>query len=167
MTHRLNMEVDLQSLFGLHATWCAQLYSLAEISQLPPSPRIWTRITRASLVRKYRRHLFVTPWYGHFCEQPVLKSENINTPLEKSEEANELQIKISNVRYYVSSFCCFFALWQERKWVPDKLLRLSWDNNIFLFQFAAGEEERGWWLSHVYPGGQLSSPGAYCQVRFL
>ncbi len=24
------MEVDLQSLFGLHVTWCAQLYSLAE-----------------------------------------------------------------------------------------------------------------------------------------
>jgi hypothetical protein len=28
--HRLNMEVDLQSLFGLHVSWCAQLYSLAE-----------------------------------------------------------------------------------------------------------------------------------------
>ncbi len=25
-THGLNMEVDLQSLFGLHVTWCAQLY---------------------------------------------------------------------------------------------------------------------------------------------
>jgi hypothetical protein len=24
------MEVDLQSLFGLHVKWCAQLYSLAE-----------------------------------------------------------------------------------------------------------------------------------------
>jgi hypothetical protein len=30
------MEVDLQSLFGLHVTWCAQLYSLAETPQLPP-----------------------------------------------------------------------------------------------------------------------------------
>ncbi len=28
--HRLNMEADLQSLFRLHVTWCAQLYSLAE-----------------------------------------------------------------------------------------------------------------------------------------
>ncbi len=28
--HRLNMEVDLQSLFGLHVTWCEQLYSLAD-----------------------------------------------------------------------------------------------------------------------------------------
>ncbi len=35
--HWLNMEVDLQSLFGLHVTWCAQLYSLAETQQLHPS----------------------------------------------------------------------------------------------------------------------------------
>ncbi len=33
------MELDLQRLFGLHVTWCAQLYSLAETPQLPPSPR--------------------------------------------------------------------------------------------------------------------------------
>jgi hypothetical protein len=32
---RLNMELDLQSLFGLH---CAQLYSLAETPQPPPFP---------------------------------------------------------------------------------------------------------------------------------
>jgi hypothetical protein len=61
-SHRLKMEVDLQSLFGLRVTWCAQLFSLAETPQLPPSPRIWTRITRALLVSKDRRHLFVTPW---------------------------------------------------------------------------------------------------------
>ncbi len=60
-THRLNMEVDLQSLFGLHVTWWAQLFSLAETPQLPPSPRIWTRKTRALLVSKDRRHLFLTP----------------------------------------------------------------------------------------------------------
>ncbi len=61
--HRLNMEVDLQSLFGLHVSWCAhsQMFSLAETPQLTPSPRIWTRITRALLVSKDRRHLFVTP----------------------------------------------------------------------------------------------------------
>ncbi len=41
---------------------CAQLYSMAETPQLPPSPRIWTRNTRALLVSKDRRHLFVTPW---------------------------------------------------------------------------------------------------------
>ncbi len=28
------MEVDLQSLFELHATWCVQLYSLAETSNV-------------------------------------------------------------------------------------------------------------------------------------
>ncbi len=59
LMHWLNMEVDLQSLFGLHVTWCEQLYSLAETPQLPPSPRIGTRITRALLVSKDRRHLFV------------------------------------------------------------------------------------------------------------
>ncbi len=42
-SYRLNMEVDLQSLFGLHVTWGAQLYSLAEIrpalpGTLPPPP---------------------------------------------------------------------------------------------------------------------------------
>jgi len=36
LRHRLNMEVDLQSLFGLHVTLCAQLYSLAETPH-PPS----------------------------------------------------------------------------------------------------------------------------------
>ncbi len=36
--HRLNMEVELQSLFGLHVTWCAQPYSLAEAPQSPPPP---------------------------------------------------------------------------------------------------------------------------------
>ncbi len=65
--HRLNMEVDLQSLFGLHGSWCAQLYSFAETPQLPPSPCIWTRITRALLVRKDRRHIFVTPWQSLCC----------------------------------------------------------------------------------------------------
>ncbi len=66
-THRLNMKVDLQSLLGLHVTWCAKLYSLAETPQLPPSPRIWTRISRALLVSKGRRHLFVTSWAHQFC----------------------------------------------------------------------------------------------------
>ncbi len=31
--------------------------------QLPPSPRIWTRMTRSLLVSQDRRHLFVTPWF--------------------------------------------------------------------------------------------------------
>ncbi len=38
------LELDLQSLFGLYVTWCAQLSSLAETPQLPPSPRIWAHI---------------------------------------------------------------------------------------------------------------------------
>jgi hypothetical protein len=35
--HRLNMELDLQSLLGLHVH-CAQLYSLAMTPQLPLPP---------------------------------------------------------------------------------------------------------------------------------
>jgi hypothetical protein len=38
--HRLNMEVILESLFGLHVTWCAQLYSLAATPPPPPILRI-------------------------------------------------------------------------------------------------------------------------------
>jgi hypothetical protein len=34
----LNMELDLQSLFGLHVTGYAQLYSLAETPQSPHPP---------------------------------------------------------------------------------------------------------------------------------
>ncbi len=61
-SRRLNMDnIDLHSLFGLHVTWFAQLYSLSETPQRPPSPRIWTPITRALLVSKDSRHLCVTP----------------------------------------------------------------------------------------------------------
>ncbi len=53
--------------FGLHVTWCAQLYSLAETPQLPPLPPtafgLVLRLTRALLVSKDTRHLFVTPCF--------------------------------------------------------------------------------------------------------
>ncbi len=32
------MELELQSLFGIHVKWCAQLFSLAETPQPPPPP---------------------------------------------------------------------------------------------------------------------------------
>jgi hypothetical protein len=63
----LNMEVDIHSLFGLHVTGCAHLYSLAENRQ-PPPPH-WDSYTRALLVSKDRRHLFVT-----FCPSHTLTS---------------------------------------------------------------------------------------------
>ncbi len=57
------MELDLQSLFGLHVTWCAQLYSLTEPQQpLPhPIPPHLDSYRGALLVSKDRRQLFVTP----------------------------------------------------------------------------------------------------------
>jgi hypothetical protein len=68
--HRLNMEVDLQSLFGLHVR--TQLYSLALTPQPPPPPPlIWAHIRGRywSLVSQDRRHLFVSfvaPWIMFF-----------------------------------------------------------------------------------------------------
>jgi hypothetical protein len=50
--YRLNMEFIWAS--------CAQLYSLAETPQSPPSPHLGS-YTRALLVSQDRRHLFVTP----------------------------------------------------------------------------------------------------------
>ncbi len=55
--HRLDMELDLQSLFGLLRT-----DSLAEATQLPPPAFRFDSYTRALLVSHDRRHLFVTPW---------------------------------------------------------------------------------------------------------
>ncbi len=41
--HRLNMELDLQCLFGLHV-YTVQMCSLAETPHPPPLPRIWAHI---------------------------------------------------------------------------------------------------------------------------
>ncbi len=77
--HRLNMELDLQSLFGLHVT----------------SSAFWTRITRALLVSQDRRHLFVTPCYGNPYRESVSwvqdgggggVREAVSTPREKARE---------------------------------------------------------------------------------
>ncbi len=49
-SHRLNMELDLQSLFGLHVHSCTHWLS----PRRPP--------TTFGLIYQIRRHLFVTPW---------------------------------------------------------------------------------------------------------
>ncbi len=56
--HRLNMELDLQSLFGL--LWTAVLIGLDPVTL---TPRIWAHIRGRYLVSKGRRHLFVTPCF--------------------------------------------------------------------------------------------------------
>ncbi len=53
--HRLNMELDLQSLFGLHVQCTAVLIGW------DPPPRFLSSYTRALLVSQDRRHLSVTP----------------------------------------------------------------------------------------------------------
>jgi len=56
--HRLNMELDLQSLFGLLCTAVLIGWDFAS----PPFTRILGSYTRALLVCQDRRHLFVTTW---------------------------------------------------------------------------------------------------------
>ncbi len=64
--HMLNMELDLQSLFRLHDTWCAQHSCTVLIGWDPtPQPPINPHLgsyTRALLVSQDWRHLLVTPW---------------------------------------------------------------------------------------------------------
>ncbi len=54
--HRLNMELDLQSLFGLHVHSCAHWLG----PRIPPPPAFGL-IYEALLVSQDRRHFFVTP----------------------------------------------------------------------------------------------------------
>jgi hypothetical protein len=58
--HRLHMELDLRSLFGLHVLCTAVLIGWGPRN--PPSPRIWALIRGRYWSAKNRRHLFVTPW---------------------------------------------------------------------------------------------------------
>ncbi len=56
--HRLNMELNLQSLFGLLCTAVLVGWD----SETPPLPPRLGSYTRGLLISKDRRHLFVTPW---------------------------------------------------------------------------------------------------------
>ncbi len=55
--HRLNIELDLQSLFGLHVHSCTHW-----LRPRNPPPPAFGLYTRALLVSQDRRHLFVIPW---------------------------------------------------------------------------------------------------------
>ncbi len=74
--HRLNIELDFQSLFGL---LCIQLYSLAEIPQLPPFPMHLGSYMMAILVSQERRHLFVTPCLQTTTDQ-IQTSQSVQMP---------------------------------------------------------------------------------------
>ncbi len=61
VNHRLNMELDLKSLFGLLCTLCTHWL---RPRNSPPPPYLGS-YTRALLVSQDRQHLFVTPWGLH------------------------------------------------------------------------------------------------------
>jgi hypothetical protein len=58
--HRLNMELDLHSVFGLLCT--AVLVAETPQPPPPPIPPHLGSYMRALLVSQDRRHLFGTPW---------------------------------------------------------------------------------------------------------
>jgi hypothetical protein len=59
---RLTMELDLQSLFGLHVHSCGHWLRPRPATPPPPPPLHLGPYTRALLVSQYKRYLFVTPW---------------------------------------------------------------------------------------------------------
>jgi hypothetical protein len=72
LSHRLNMELNLQSLFWLHVHSC--IHWLGPRNH-PPPPHLGS-YTRALFVSQDRRDLFVTPWlelksddYPPICEE--------------------------------------------------------------------------------------------------
>ncbi len=96
--HRLNMEVDLQSLFGL------------------------VPITRALLVSKDRRHLFVTPWpfcilaisnnrCGKMDRILIQKLEYSASVLGPEKQIPPLQIRLQHVLW--------IRIWSDRHILPD------------------------------------------------
>jgi hypothetical protein len=63
------MELDLQSLFGLHVCSCTH-WLRPRNPRPPPIPLHFGSYTRALLVSQERRHLFVTPWKNMFESIP-------------------------------------------------------------------------------------------------
>jgi hypothetical protein len=78
-TRRLNMELDLQSLFGLH---CTPVLIGWDPSTPTPHPCSWAHIRERYCVIQDRRHLFVIP-----CTDP--------SPLQKFHTDSQRELKRS------------------------------------------------------------------------
>jgi hypothetical protein len=96
-THMLNMELDLQSLFGLLCT--AVLIGWNPAS--PPPPHLGS-YTRALLVSQDRRHLFVTPWGNLFC-----KAFPIKTFCKMGQIVKDDLLTVPLVHYFIGHLLMF------------------------------------------------------------
>ncbi len=105
--HRLNIEIDPQSLFGLHVTWCAQLFSLAETPQPQPSPRLWAHIRGALLVSLDRRHLLVSPWSHPIRERMVPEFSHSAAPCEWRSQHTLLVCHLTKFLEHMKTFFFF------------------------------------------------------------
>ncbi len=77
-SHRLNMELDLQSLFGLHVHSCTCTYLQPIGNHLLPHLGSYTR---ALLVSQDRRHLFVTSLFTAQMKYTDYRFNSFCTPL--------------------------------------------------------------------------------------
>ncbi len=105
------MEVDLQSLSGLHVTWCAQLYSLTELRPRNSPLPLHLDSYREILVSKDRRHLFVSPWTNPSAAVQMLLARDHFLGLQFSWINKQTRLFIHNER---AVFC----------W-PSRLSRLN------------------------------------------
>ncbi len=92
--HRLNMDLDLQSLFGLLCT--AVLIGLDPPRTPRPPPRILGSYTRALLVSQDRRHLFVTS-----CRRPSQESVSLNLWLPAD---NFITVPVNRSRWIIQQY---------------------------------------------------------------
>jgi hypothetical protein len=100
--HRLNMELDPQSLFGLHVHRCTDWLRPAT----PLLPRIWAHLPRALLVSQDRRYLLVTLCRTHHtnfsgssqqCDIRVIYTQNYRK-FGQSKKCENLEICIPKIR---------------------------------------------------------------------
>ncbi len=80
--HRLNMELDLQSLFGLLCT----AVHIGRDTETPPSPTHLGSYTRALLVSQNKRHLFLKPPAVMSLNELFLAGNTLYTVLLKFQD---------------------------------------------------------------------------------
>ncbi len=92
-----------------------QLYSLAETLATPPSPRIWTCITRALLVSKDRRYLY---FFGVWS--PLLYVCVYEVESNRSNDTCFFPMSLCQRTLIISKTKLKIAHHRKRKWLPRR-----------------------------------------------
>jgi hypothetical protein len=75
------MEVDLQSLFGLHVTCCAQLYSLAETLLQPPESPAFGLVYEGDIGQQRQTTSLCNPQASMYVHLSMLVCQYIDLPI--------------------------------------------------------------------------------------